>query len=88
MDQIKDIINTIVAHLAGNRQNVQRVWQKIVHEPAEHTAVSGLKGGCLYVVVDSPARLFRFNFKKNQFLKELTKEIPEINNIVFRVGKL
>ena len=92
MDNIKDVIKIVVANLAERKpdlnKDIQAIWQKVACESQQHACVGDFRDGCLKVTVDSPARLFRLNFKKNQFLKELKKEIPEVNAITFKVGKL
>ena len=93
MDPIKDIIPQVIKSISQKKPEtqlkIQRVWQSIVGEKlGRHTAISGLKENVLIVDVDCPAYLFQINLKKRKFLRQLKDEIPELENINFKIGKI
>ena len=92
MDNIKDIIPQVIQQLslrkADDKGKLQRIWQTLFHgKVAEHTALDQLTDDHLVVLVDSPAWLFQLNLQKAKILETLKEEIPNIKNIVFKIGK-
>ena len=93
MDEIKDIVHRVVEKLSGQNRSrtahIQDAWNKILElRDGRGTRVSGWKNGTLYVCVDSPARLYQLRLIKDKILKQVQKEVPEINSIHFEVGKI
>ena len=93
MDSIKDIIPQVIEKISHKKPQeqieIQRVWQNIIEKKAaEHTAISGLKGGELMVSVDSSAWLFQMNAIKHKLLKSLRELEPGIQQISFKIGKV
>lgn len=92
MDEIKDIVNTVVGKISSKRaadqKDIVSVWENILKKKERtHAKISGLKDGQLMVDIDSSAWLFQFNIKKKKLLEEIQKEIPEVQKIYFRIGK-
>ena len=92
MESIRDIIPQVIENLSQKKPNTQRniheVWKIVVKEHADHCAVTGFKDGILRVHVDSSARMFQLSTLKVKYLKDLKSEIPDIRDIVFKVGKI
>ena len=93
MDRLKDIvpqvIEKMVAQKAGQGQQLQEVWAKLVGELGlKHTKLGGMKDGILVVYVDSSAWLFQMNLKRSEYLNKLKKESVELKKIIFKIGKV
>lgn len=93
MEQIKDIISTVIASMASGRPEIQTkiriIWEKAWDQKTlKHTAIVGIEKGRLLVHVDSPAWLFQMNLKKREVLEKLKAEIPELSHIHFKIGKV
>ena len=93
MDPIKDIIPQVIANISQKNPEgqlkIERVWQNIIDEKLKnHTTIGGLKDKALIVHADSPACLFQLNLKRRKLLKQLKDEIPELEDIHFKIGKV
>ena len=93
MDKIKDIIPNVIQNMSETKPSLQTkiksVWEEITIDAARHhTAVVGLKSGKLIINVDSPAWLFQMSLKKRKILEQLRKDIPEVSNIILKIGKI
>ena len=93
MEQIKDIVSSVIAAMANGRPEIQNkiraIWEKAWDaKTLKHTSISGLEKGRLLVHVDSPAWLFQMNLKKREVLGKLKSEIPELSHIHFKIGKV
>ena len=93
MDNIKQIIDQVVGHLATNKKEtqfyLQKMWQDILDkQELEHAQLVGEKEGVVTVVVDSPAWLYQMNIKKQNILEKIQHEIPSVKNIHFKIGKV
>ncbi len=93
MDNIEDIVKSVIGQMAEKKledyQKIDRLWMNILNDSEQkHTKILGIKDGMVSVVVDSPAWLYQMNIKKNNILKELQAEIPNIDSIRFRIGKI
>jgi predicted nucleic acid-binding Zn ribbon protein len=92
MDSIRDIIPQVIENLSGKRpnsaRNIHEVWKIVVKEGAQHSTVTDFKKGVLRINVDSSAWLYQLNMHKAAFLKGLKSELPEITDIVYKVGKI
>ena len=76
---------------AGKRnKNLREKWKKAAGEAiSDHTEVSMVKGGVLYIEVDSATWLHHISsFKKDELLASIQEEFTRgyISNIKFRVG--
>lgn len=93
MDPIKDIVQQVISNISQRKPDaqhkIQRIWQSVIGEKLlKHTAIGGLKENTLIVHVDSPGCLFQMNLKKRKFLDQLKEEIPDLENINFKIGKV
>ena len=86
---IPDVIENISTKTPKIEEKVHEIWKRILNKKElKHTKIKGLKQGDLFVTVDSSTLIFHMNMKKNKILKEINKEVSEINNIVFKIGKI
>jgi len=93
MDEIKDIINTIIHDIETKRacggKDLYEVWKTCVREKeALHTRVDGVKGNQLIVNVDCSAWMFQCRLRYKSILEKVQSEFPEIKRIYFKVGKI
>ena len=93
MDQIKDIVNSVLNKLVpqevSNLGNIEEIWQEIAGQRIQrHTHIAGLKKNQLIVDVDSSAWIYQLNLLKNKLLKDIQEHIPEIKSIYFKIGKV
>ncbi len=73
---------------AGQQGSLEQVWQVILKEhELKHVALGGQRDGNVLVTVDSPARLYHLRMRKAKILKQLQEKIPEIKDIIFKVGE-
>ncbi|MCA9401155.1 MAG: DUF721 domain-containing protein [Candidatus Omnitrophica bacterium] len=93
MDNIKDIINTVIGHLSEKKvedeKNIERIWSSI-NNPKDlaHMKILGMKDGELTVILDSPSRLYHMNMKKASLMKNLREEGGVIKKIKFKIGSI
>lgn len=93
MDNIEDIVKNVIGQMADKKleeyKKIDRLWINILNEgELNHTKLIGVKDGLISVVVDSPAWLYQMNIRKNTILRELKEEIPTLDTIRFRIGKI
>ena len=94
MDEIKDIVNKVFANIPGSvapqkQEDIHRVWEQVLKQhKLTHAKITGLKDGTLVVNIDSPARLYQFNLKKTKILEDLHHQVPEVQKIYFKIGKI
>lgn len=93
MDSIKDIVPKVVKNISEQKPEAQddvlNTWQHSVDKKTfEHTRVVGIKKGKLLVFTDSPVRLFDLTLQRAKILKQMQEKIPELQEIVFRIGKV
>jgi hypothetical protein len=93
MDEIKNIIPRVIQNISGKRAGqhikLHHVWEALLPEKERsHAALGGFKDNRLTVHVDSPAWLFAMNLKKKKLLEAIQKEVPELTNIHFKIGKM
>lgn len=93
MDNIKDIINIVIGKIGDKKPSgddkLERVWQSIIHgTDKKHTMIVGIKDGILSVHVDDPTRMYQLKLKRKKIVDGLREEIPEIKNVVFKIGKV
>lgn len=65
-------------------------WLKkaLTKKELEHIRVKYFSKGVLGLSVDSSAWLYILSLKKEELLKELKKDNPELKNINFRIGEV
>jgi hypothetical protein len=91
MDSIRDIIPQVIENLSGKKPNCARnihdIWKMVAKDGSLHSGVVDFKKGILRINVDSSAWLYQLNLQKTAFLKDLKIELPEITDIIYKVGK-
>ena len=90
---IKEIIPQLFDQMAAGKAETYGKIQRIIHEVMggendQRVGLVGLKEGHLMITVDSSATLFMVNLKKNKLLERLKKEVSEIKQISFKIGKM
>ena len=93
MDNIKDIVNSVIGNIANKSPNehnkTERIWKNLLNEKElKHTRIAGIKEGTLFVCVDSPAWMYQMRIRQTKILKELKEEIPGVKSIRFKMGKI
>lgn len=94
MDEIKNIVNKVFANIPGSaapkkQEDIGKAWEEILKQYGLTQAkIVGLKDGMLLVNVDSPARLYQFNLQKKKIVEEMSRAVPEIKKIYFKIGKI
>ncbi len=92
MESIRDIIPHVIENLAlkkpNTKRNIHEVWKIAAGDQAEHCTVKDFQKGMLRVNVDSSARMFELSTRKNDLIKNLKNEIPDIKDIIFKIGKV
>ena len=91
VEQLKDILPQVISELSvkmpGTQERIQAIWKLILDgKAAKHSAVRDIKKGVLVVHVDSPAWLFQLSREKKKILEEISRDVPEITSIYFKVG--
>ncbi len=91
--KLGDLLSNTVTSVkkAGKRnKNLREKWKKVAGEViSDHTEVSMIKGGVLYIEVDSATWLHHISsFKKEELLASIQNEFKRgyISDIKFRVG--
>jgi predicted nucleic acid-binding Zn ribbon protein len=92
MDNIKDIVKTVIGQIAEQSPDTysktERIWENLVgKKERKHTKVAGIKEDVLWVYVDSPAWMYHLRIQQNSILQKLKEEIPGIKQIRFKMGK-
>jgi predicted nucleic acid-binding Zn ribbon protein len=93
MDNIKNIVDKVIGSLA-NRENhsqtkIYRLWDNIAtSKEREHSQMVGIKEQKAYVNIDSPTWLYHFKSQKNKILDRIKESIPDLQGVVFRIGKI
>jgi len=93
MEQIKDIINSVIKNISSGKRKVQeeilKTWEDVLGKrAAKHTKIMGIHNGKLFVNVDSSVWLFQLNLKRNYLLGELRKITDDVEEINFRIGRV
>ena len=89
---IKDVLPGVFENIS--RRNIQdqisleKRWQEIVGGDADKAVIVGSKDGCVFVNVDCSTRLFQMRVRKQRLLSALQEQHKDINNIVFKIGKV
>ena len=93
MDDIKNIINTVIGNIANQtpdtHNKIERIWANLLNEKElKHTKIIGVKENGLLVCVDSPAWLYQMRIRQTKILQQLKEDIPQIKYIRFKMGKI
>jgi predicted nucleic acid-binding Zn ribbon protein len=89
---VKDVLPGVFENIS--RRNIQdqasleQRWQEIMGGDADKAVIVGSKDGCVFVNVDCSTRLFQMRVRKQKLLSALQEQIKDINNIVFKIGKV
>ncbi|MCK5214402.1 MAG: DUF721 domain-containing protein [Candidatus Omnitrophica bacterium] len=92
-DNIKNIIQKVIGTISesniSKQGKIQQVWDKIAQEEGfQAVKLAGMKDNQITVYVDSSARLYAMKLYKNLILSKIKKEMPEIEKIYFKIGKV
>jgi hypothetical protein len=89
---VKDVLPGVMARLSGDNVrdqiNLEKAWHEVAGPEAVGSAFTGFKNGCVYVTVDSPARLYQWKMRKAATMRRLCEKCPGVNNISFKIGTL
>lgn len=93
MDNIKDIVDTVIGNMAQQKPDIhnkiERIWANLLNEKElKHTRILGVKENGLLVLVDSPAWLYQMRIRQTRILVQLKEELPQIKYIRFKMGKI
>ncbi|MBN1869829.1 MAG: DUF721 domain-containing protein [Candidatus Omnitrophica bacterium] len=93
MDNIKNIVNTVIGNMAEQKPDthnkIERIWKNLLNEKElKHAKIIGIKEDGLLVCVDSPAWLYQMRIRQTKILRQLKEEAPHIKYIRFRMGKI
>ncbi len=93
MDNIKDIVNTVIGNMASQNPDehnkAERIWENLLNEKElRHTKVIGIKEDTLFVCVDSPAWMYQMRIRQMSILKQLKEDVPGVKRIRFKMGKI
>ena len=84
---LPDVIKSISRRDIQDQISLERLWQDVIGEEADRAVIGGFKDGCLFVNVDSAARLFKMRLQKQGLLTKLRVKRKDIVNISFKIGR-
>lgn len=87
-DVLPDVIAKITARNSHDQINLESAWNEVIGTETVGLAYTGFKNGCVFVTVDTPARLYQFKLKRITVLRRLSALCPEVKNIYFKIGKV
>ena len=89
---LKDVLPDVIAQLSSNnisdQIHLENIWGEVVGIEAVGSQFAGFKNGCVFVVVDTPSRLYQWKLKRSATLRRLSERCPEVKNISFKIGKV
>jgi hypothetical protein len=89
---LKDVLPDVIARISANniheQINFENAWRDIAGPESTGSAYAGFKNGCVFVIVDTPARLYQWKLKKTATLRRLGEICPQVKNVVFKIGKV
>ncbi len=93
MESIKNIMLSVMdgfnAQKPQSQEKIQRVWERLINpQELKHTRIVEFENGILKIHIDSSAWLYQFNIKKKIILEQLKEEIPQVQQIIFKIGKV
>ena len=94
MELLKNTLDTVMRQLDAKKTVFLDVgpqqWLKkaLTKKELGHIRVKYFSKGILGLSVDSSAWLYILSLKKEELLKDLKKENPELKNINFRIGEV
>ncbi len=84
---LPDVIKSISRRDIQDQISLEKLWQDIVGAETDRAVITGFKDGCLFISVDSPARLFKMRLQKPGLLTKLKQQRKDIVNLSFRIGR-
>ena len=79
-DAITEFLQNQQIHEKVTNHSISNSWQKIVGDKiAEATDVKSIRNNILYVGTKSPAWRTELTFQRQEILKKIKKELPQIN---------
>jgi len=93
MEEIKDIIQTVIGNISERRhqeeRDLQAAWDGLLKDKEKaHVRIAAFQKEVLYVNADSPAWLFQMNLKKQSLLRGLQHHVPGVKKIYLKIGKV
>jgi hypothetical protein len=94
MELLKNTLDDVMRQLGEKKSVFQEAgpqqWLKkaLTKKELGHIRVKYFSKGVLGLSVDSSAWLYILSLKKEELLKELQKENPDLKNINFRIGEV
>ena len=94
MELLKTTLDNLMRQLDTKKNVFQdtgpQQWLKkaLTKKELQHIRVKYFSKGILGLSVDSSAWLYILSLKKEELLKDLKKENPELKNINFRIGEV
>ena len=94
MELLKNTLAELMDQLGAKKAVLQdtgpQQWLKkaLTKKELGHIRVKYFSKGILGLSVDSSAWLYILSLKKEELLKELKKDNPELKNINFRIGEI
>ena len=84
---LPEVIKSISRRDIQDQISLEKCWQDVAGTDADHCGITGFKDGCLFVQVDSPARLFKMRMQKAGLLTKLKQQRKDIVNLSFKIGR-
>ncbi len=93
MDGIQDIVKKVFGEISAKTISEQNklfeTFEKVLkNNNISGVKIAGFKNHHLFVEVDSSARLYQVTLIKNKILNETKKELPDVEKISFKIGKV
>jgi len=93
MDSIKDVVMKVVGGIASKKPDqhdkIERIWQNLLtKQELKHTKLLGVNKKTLSICIDSPAWMHQMRLRRTKILKQLKEDIPEIEDIRFKIGTI
>ena len=83
---LPEVIKSISRRDIQDQISLEKLWQDVAGEESGRAIITGFKDGCIFVQVDSPARLFKMRLQKPGLLTKLKKQRNDIVNLSFKIG--
>ncbi|MFH1441184.1 MAG: DciA family protein [Candidatus Omnitrophota bacterium] len=94
MEPIREIINSVLRDYQTkkkqfNNQDPEIILKKLLTKrEIQHIKFNYFRSGIFGIKVDSSAWIYQLNFKKQDLLSALKKNLPEIKDIRFSLGDI
>ena len=89
---VKDILPGVFENIScrgiQDQSSLEQHWQEILGGDAGKAVIVGQRDGCVFVNVDCSTRLFQMRVRKQKLLSAIQGMHKDINNIVFKIGKV